>query len=248
MSSGSRSNPLKLPDNVAKRNKIEGDLLETPRTGCSVFQQNSSKDADDMELRGVEVAIDGNDKYRTVHRIEKTPKPLAKKKKTNSDGKAIKAPVVFKKDFQQPERYEHILNATNKNLSCIEHRTFQEYMPNREKAVREAAERYEKEQKEAEKRNKRDERCWHMGSMSDDDVPYSLCSENKAEPRTMIEKSRKISKSAEQLFTPKEEQKTKTVVVNVELDAKAKREPIVETHATVKGRIEVDTVEEEDDT
>uniref|UniRef100_A0A1I7TMI9 SPK domain-containing protein n=1 Tax=Caenorhabditis tropicalis TaxID=1561998 RepID=A0A1I7TMI9_9PELO len=97
---------------------------------------------------------------------------------------------------------------------------------------------------------------------SDADVPYSLCSEDEAEPMTMIEKSMKVSQSAEQLSTPKEEQKAKTVVVNVELDAKAKREPIVETHATVKDRIaelqafvskkqvpiaKVDSVEEKDD-
>ncbi|CAL2036419.1 unnamed protein product [Caenorhabditis brenneri] len=70
---------------------------------------------------------------------------------------------------------------------------------------------------------------------SDADVPYSLCSEDEAEPMTMIEKSMKQSHSAEQLSKPKEEQKAKTVVVNVELDAKAKRE--IDANATVKDRI-----------
>lgn len=71
---------------------------------------------------------------------------------------------------------------------------------------------------------------------SDADVPYSLCSEDEAEPMTMIEKSMKVSQSAEQLSTPKEDHKAKTVVVNVELDAKAKRDPI-DTNASVKDRI-----------
>ncbi|CAA82576.1 ANK_REP_REGION domain-containing protein [Caenorhabditis elegans] len=53
---------------------------------------------------------------------------------------------------------------------------------------------------------------------SDADVPYSLCSEDEAEPMTMIDKSMKVSQSAEQLSPVKEEQKAKTVVVNVELD------------------------------
>lgn len=70
---------------------------------------------------------------------------------------------------------------------------------------------------------------------SDADIPYSLCSEDEAEPMTMIEKSMKQSQSAEQLFTPKEDQKAKTVVVNVELDAKAKRD--IDTNSTVKDRI-----------
>uniref|UniRef100_A0A8R1IVT1 Uncharacterized protein n=2 Tax=Caenorhabditis japonica TaxID=281687 RepID=A0A8R1IVT1_CAEJA len=73
---------------------------------------------------------------------------------------------------------------------------------------------------------------------SDADVPYSLCSEDEAEPMTMIDKSMKVSQSAEQLSSPKEEQKPKTVVVNVELDAKAKREePTVDVNTTVKERI-----------
>uniref|UniRef100_A0A8R1HWP1 Uncharacterized protein n=1 Tax=Caenorhabditis japonica TaxID=281687 RepID=A0A8R1HWP1_CAEJA len=73
---------------------------------------------------------------------------------------------------------------------------------------------------------------------SDADVPYSLCSEDEAEPMTMIDKSMKVSQSAEQLSSPKEEQKPKTVVVNVELDAKAKREePAVDVNTTVKERI-----------
>ncbi|UMM22550.1 hypothetical protein L5515_003709 [Caenorhabditis briggsae] len=71
---------------------------------------------------------------------------------------------------------------------------------------------------------------------SDADVPYSLCSEDEAEPMTMIEKSMKVSHSAEQLSTPKDEQKAKTVVVNVELDAKGKREPI-DAGASIKDRI-----------
>lgn len=71
---------------------------------------------------------------------------------------------------------------------------------------------------------------------SDADVPYSLCSEDEAEPMTMIDKSMKVSYSAEQLSTPKDDHKAKTVVVNVELDAKAKREPN-DTNASIKDRI-----------
>lgn len=53
---------------------------------------------------------------------------------------------------------------------------------------------------------------------------------------TMIEKSMKVSQSAEQLSPPKNE-KAKTVVVNVELDAKAKREIAVDVNSSIKNRI-----------
>ncbi|CAI2348264.1 unnamed protein product [Caenorhabditis sp. 36 PRJEB53466] len=73
---------------------------------------------------------------------------------------------------------------------------------------------------------------------SDADVPYSLCSEDEAEPMTMIDKSMNVSQSAEQLTAPKEDHKTRTVVINVELDANAKREISVDVNNTsVKERI-----------
>uniref|UniRef100_A0A1I7TMT0 BAH domain-containing protein n=1 Tax=Caenorhabditis tropicalis TaxID=1561998 RepID=A0A1I7TMT0_9PELO len=82
MSSGSRSRlqELLVTRYVAKREEIEGDCLETPRAGCSVFQpQNSVYNEDAIEQQGEDVELVEDENYRTVHRIDETPKLVTKR-------------------------------------------------------------------------------------------------------------------------------------------------------------------------
>uniref|UniRef100_A0A8R1INF1 Uncharacterized protein n=1 Tax=Caenorhabditis japonica TaxID=281687 RepID=A0A8R1INF1_CAEJA len=72
---------------------------------------------------------------------------------------------------------------------------------------------------------------------SDADVPYSLCSEDEAEPMTMIDKSMKVSQSAEQLSSPKRRTKAEDCSCQRRIGCEGQNgdgKPAVDVNTTVK--------------
>lgn len=65
---------------VPKEEDVETESLETPRAGCSVLQpKRTVQNEDIIEEQGEDVELVEDENYRSVHRIDETPKLVIKK-------------------------------------------------------------------------------------------------------------------------------------------------------------------------